>query len=370
MTSVTINLYDHRPHPEDKTWELPPWGHVLSKGVLPLFMRVEGVLLPIGTAFWVGGGVPLVMTAFHNVVEALRHEPRYRHLLSTGSFPEKVDLKNVGFYVLHQDDCRADAGRLTLLPLESINAGPPGDVVFGYPQFEPGRATWSLPLSFEPPRIGESVWSLGYTGFQPAEGIPLESIRSGEFDWTKSYRHRFMITEGTVGRIFTQRFAEGFNGGPCFSFSNEIEHGQSGGPIITMDGRVVGLNSATATNFFNAPTSLGSMFYPLLMTPIKFGLSLGGGNFSLRLNAAHRLIDLISRGAVKTDGSEQQVALHTVEGKDGYAIGPRIPREDQPFAHADFKAFLDRIPNTPLTEYYRFNLHEPEADSSPRPTAE
>ncbi|MCK6105457.1 serine protease [Brevundimonas sp. EYE_349] len=343
MAVATVNLYDHRPSPEARTWDLPPWGHVLSKGVLPLFIRIGPRLMPIGTAYWLGGNAPFVMTALHCIAEALRHEPRYERFLAAGNLPASLDLTNCAFYVLHQDDCTADGGRITLIPLESVDAGPPGDVAFGFPRFEAGRTTWALPISFDPPRIGSTVWSLGYTDFEPKDGILLEDIQNGSFDWAKHYRHRFVVTEGTVEEIFTQRFTAGFTNGPCFAFDNAIAHGQSGGPIITPDGRVVGLNSATAENFFNRPMSLGSMFFPLLLNGVRASVTMGAPGASLTMKMRRPLIEMVLQGAIKSDGSETHVAIHdTPEGK---AIGARIPRDDQPHAHADSPPFRPALPN-------------------------
>ena len=354
MTRVEVDIRKHRSDPTARSWELPPWGHVLSKGVLPLFMKVEGRLFPLGTAYWLGGGVPFVMTAMHCILEAMRHEPHLERLAASGDLPAKAGFKEVALYVLHQDSFEDGRGKITFLPLESIDAGPPGDVAFGYPMFEAGRPRWSLPISFDPPRIGSTVWSLGYTAISPTDGIPWDDVQSGAFDWATSYSHRFVVTEGVVTRIFTQRFATGFNGGPCFAFDAEIDHGQSGGPIITPDGRVVGLNSATASSFFEAPMSLGSMFYPLLLTGLKFGLGITAPGASLRFDNRIPLIELIGRGAIATDGSERNVALHQVPGQDGWAIGPRVPRDDHEFVHADFRAMLDGTPNEKLTDYHRF----------------
>lgn len=334
------------------------WGHLLSKGVLPLFLRVGDKLEPVGTAFWVGRNIPFVVTALHNVAETLRREPQYERLLASGNLPEQVNLETVALYVLHQDEVRPGRRRFTLLPLESVNAGPPTDVVFGFPRFEAGRATWSPPVSFSPPRIGETVWSIGYTDYQPREGIPLASLSSeGHFDWVNHYRHRLVVTEGMVTRIFTQRFAAGFTCGPCFAFDNAIEHGQSGGPILTTDGRIVGINSATATNFFNAPTSLGSMIYPLLMSSLQFGCDLGNSKFHFRMNATRLLIELVTEGHILTDGSEEHVAIRSL-GDDGYAVCPRIPTEDQAFTHADFRGFQEgrpapTVPNGTLCSFIR-----------------
>lgn len=362
MTKSVIDLYEYRLDPTARTWDLPPWGHVLSKGTVPLFLRSGRKLKPVGTAYWLGGGAPFIMTALHCVTEALREDPRYERLFANGLLPEKIDLRDAAFYILHQDDCTTDGGRVSLIPLTSVNAGPPGDVAFGFPQFEEGRLTWALPISFDPPRIGSKVWSLGYTSIEPADGISLDDLQAGAFNWARDYRHRFVVTEGTVTSIFTQRFATGFTNGPCFAFDNAIARGQSGGPIITQDGRLVGLNSASADSFFNRQMSLGSMFYPLLLTPLKASVSIGPPNGRLTMNMHLPLIDLIARGAIKSDGSETHVALHETSEGDRYAIGPRVPREDQSNTHADFQSMQDGSPKQIITDYFRFSRTSVAAD--------
>lgn len=352
VTKVSFNLNDHRPDPAVRTWDLPPWGHVMSKCVLPLFLRIGRTLQPIGSAYWVAGKTPFVMTALHCVTETLRHEERYARRFAAGDLPEKIDLSETALYVLHQDDCEGERRRFTLLPLESVNAGPPGDVVFGFPQFQAGRATWAPPLTFNPPRIGSTVFSVGYTEMKVDGGIELDEVQAGTFDWGR-YSHRLIVTEGVVETVFTRQFAAGFGGGPCFAFDNAIDHGQSGGPIFSTDNRIVGLNSSTATHFFGRPVSLGAMFYPLLLTPLKFGLTLGGPGAFIRLNAAYRLIDMIAQGAVKTDGSETRVGLSPLDD-GGFAIGPQIPRDDHHSVHADFMSMQENRPKEFATNIYRF----------------
>jgi len=95
------------------------------------------------------------------------------------------------------------------------------------------------------------------------------------------------------------------------------------------------------------------MLYSLLLTPLQFGATLGGGNFRLRLNGSRPLIDLVMQGLINTDGSEEHVAIHETDG--GFAVGPRIPKEDQPFTHTDFQGFQEGRPAAKAPDhFYRF----------------
>lgn len=339
MPTLTMNLRDFRQDPAQRTWELPPWGHPLSKCVLPLFIQANGRYLPIGTAFWVGPKVQFILTAVHNIEAALRHEPRLEHLRITGQWPERAKLTQTGLSVLHQDFVTTSRAHISLTPLETINGGPPGDVAFGHPQFRNGRGVVHFPLSFCPPRIGETIWSVGYTDFAPADGVPVEAVADGTYDWEREYRHRFIVAEARVERIFTQRFDHGYLRGPCFVFDCAIEHGQSGGPLLSERGAVVGINSCDVSIRFNKPASLGSMLYPLLLHELDFGLTVGGGDVKVNFKGRRPLVDLVRMGVISSDRSEENVGFHRTEGTDGFSIGPVIHRDDRNFVHNDFHGF-------------------------------
>jgi len=98
---------------------------------------------------------------------------------------------------------------------------------------------------------------------------------------------------------------------------------------------VCGVNSAGADGFFNAPMSLGSLLYPMLTRPLRFGAELG----PLTLNATRLMLDLIAHGTLKTDGSEQHIAL-TIDDVTGDLIAhPRCRIDDKSFIHDDFAGF-------------------------------
>jgi hypothetical protein len=171
----------------------------------------------------------------------------------------------------------------------------------------------------------------------------------------RDYRHRLVVTEARVKHLFTQRFDRGYCRGPCFSFDNRIDHGQSGGPIISEAGRIVGLNSCDVSVRYPEPTSLGSMLYPLLLTNVRFGAKIGGGAFTMNLNASRPLFDLVMDGVIASDGSVEHVGIRQSEEEGTYGIGPRVPIEDHDSVYEDFSGFQDGRRAKPLQgEYYRF----------------
>ncbi|HET9768210.1 MAG TPA: hypothetical protein VFS60_15255 [Thermoanaerobaculia bacterium] len=134
------------------------------------------------------------------------------------------------------------------------------------------------------------------------------------------YTHSFCAFEGQVLGIFTQRFATGFGGGACFVFTGEAEAGLSGGPVFNSQGYVCGLVSSTATGFLDRPSTVASLLYPALYTDLDLVARMGPLTFRSEL----KLLDLIARDRVVTDGSETDVTFRFEEGQESPLIGIRI----------------------------------------------
>lgn len=325
---------------------------------MPLLIGSGDYLFPIGTAFTIGGADCFALSALHNVEVAFRYEQRLAHLLTAEHRPENVSLKDVAFYVLYPH-CQEGAefpSSLTLWPFETFNGAPPTDLIVGHPQFSSSLQTIKWKLSFRAPLHGQRMLSVGYHSFHyPEEGISLDAVRSGSFDWRHDYGHRLTVVEGFVDRLFTQRFASGFIDGPWFTLDAEIFHGQSGGPIMDEEGFVRGINSAGATQFFGgSPTTIASLLYPLLLTKVSSGISLAQ-NF--RINAEQPLLLWIGNGRIQTDGSEQSVGFRP---KDGWlAPGMSVSNEMREFVHDDFSGYQQCRPAKPQNgEVYRFRKIE------------
>ncbi|WP_338693198.1 hypothetical protein V5279_43340 [Bradyrhizobium sp. 26S5] len=241
--------------------------------------------------------------------------------------------------------------------MENVQGAPPTDVVIGYPQFQTEAPSMVNRLSFDLPIIGEKVWSVGYCEFKyPEHGIPLAAVRSGAFDWEHDYSHKLVVVEGFVQRIFTQRFANGFVEGPCFTIDAEIAHAQSGGPVLTSDGVIRGINSAGATTFLNQPGSIISLFYPLLFMQLRFGAQMG----IVRLNATRPLIDLIGQGTIPTDGSETRVAVGHDATTGRFYVNPRVEKSVATYVHDDFAGYqAGKLATQESRPFYRLRPTDP-----------
>jgi hypothetical protein len=310
----------------------------------------EDSFIPVGTAFTCGR-IQFVLSAAHNVREAVKREDRLSHLLLERQWPKAIDLKAVGISVIHQREIGDGRLEIAVWPVETFDGGVPLDIVFGHLNFQVGRPTINHKVSFGLPAINEKVWSLGYSDFEyPDGGIPLSEVREGSFDWPNKYRHRLRVVEGRVERIFLQAFARGFLEGPCFTFGADIRHGQSGGPVLSTDGVVRGINSAGVGHFFDRPATASALLYPLLASEIRFGATMG----PLSIRAIRRIIDLIDQDAILTDGSEEQLGLRQDHNSGELLVSPSASAEMGPFIHDDFANFQQGGTATRVTgEFFR-----------------
>jgi len=349
-TSIQFNLDVNRKVGE-RTWDLPPWGHVLSMGVFPLFIGRDHSLALVGSAFCIGS-TGLLASALHNVLEVYRIEgtpiPQLRGPLAHPS--PSLNFKRSRLSVFHQEQ-RADTSITgSVWPLETVDAAPPTDLAFAFPQFQTQFPYLHLPITFDLPRVGSQVKCVGYaTTTVGAASLDLDALETGRLDVAGGYSHSFRAVEGTVTDIFVRSFAAGYLEGPCFAIDAEVPHGLSGGPVFAESGLVCGVVSAGATEFFGSPSTLMSPFYPSLLAPVRFGASLG----PVRMNATQRIIDLIGSGVLSTDGSEEHLAITELDGHP--VVGPRIPHDDHAHVHDDFSGYQSGSGGTRVTgRVYRF----------------
>jgi hypothetical protein len=341
--SIDIDIEDGRLG-HSAIWELPAWGHPVSLFVYPIFYCVEERLFPIGTAFNIARAFSIALTAHHNIAEGIRHH-RFPNLpLCNGA--KQYSLNDVSFYLLRQwIESTTSTPRCSLVPLEGYTAAPPTDVGICRPRFAVGIPSASIPLSFAVPTPSERIRSVGYTNFQyPENGIPLSEIRDGSFDWHKDYSHKIQVVEGYVKQTFAREFAGSYIAGPCFSMTNEILHGMSGGPAIDENGVVRGICSASATSFFDEPTSIISLLYPLLFQEFTVGADIG----PMRINSTQTLAGLAGSGEIRTDGSEELVHFRHEDGS--LIVGPIVPTEISPSVHESFRHLNENISSQRETE--------------------
>ncbi len=344
---ILVNVLSSARRNDQGCLELPPWGHPINAGVLPLFATRSDRFEPIGTAFFVTRYGHIV-TATHNLDEVLKKEPggeRHRG----GVHPiDNLNLRVAGLAVLHTYDAVPRRRRAALWPFDRSTGASPTDIAFCSPVWHIGQEPLpilNLPITFDPPRVGSMVSCVGYPGIKaPPGGLTLAELESGE--WSERYEQRLNIVEGQVREIFTQRFAKGFAEGPCFSFDSDVGPGFSGGPVVNAEGYVCGVLWAGATSFFPRPSALASLLFPTLLTNIPTRLQWGEGKVQMDLNRP--LYDVIANGGVETDGSEERVPL--VPAGDGHRVDLRVPRADEDNYHDDFRGMQDGVGATLVPE--------------------
>jgi hypothetical protein len=336
--------------PGKNTWEIPAWGHPLALGVYPFFVTKNRRLIPVGTAFCISS-LGVSITALHNTLEAARRYCENDFMRQMDTLSAGYTMKDIGMALFHHQALPGGTLSGNISSLEFIEGAPPTDVGYVSPQFQSGFPYLPLPISFAVPRIGSRVVCVGFSDLPvPDGGLSLDDIQCGRINLLDAYQHRLLAVEGRVTRIFTQRFENGFIGGPCFTIDAEINHGMSGGPVFSENGYVCGINSAGATNFFGKPASIVSLFYPALVMNVRFGGQIG----HVRITSNRRLIELIAQGAVITDGSENLVTIRSDSGES--LLGPTIHGEDADCIYDDFQGFQEgRHATRESKDVYRFN---------------
>lgn len=334
---LTINIEETRRNGES-IWDLPSWGHPISAGVMPFLICSENRLFPIGTAFTIARGINLAATAHHVMDETLNYHKHGDRLRRKERFPQNYHLDDVSIYLLHHVIGQSgDQIEVTLWPVEHYTGAMPTDVGLCSLKFAPGIPMLIPPLSFGVPAQGERVRCVGYTEFKyPEGGIPLEDVRSGSFDWSRDYGHRLVVVEGFVKQAFSKEFVPSYLRGPSFAISNEIFPAQSGGPAFDSKGYVCGINSASATSFFNEPASLISLLFPLLGTDVTVIAEQG----ALKLKVTQPFLEIVG-SSTTTDGTEALIHFSEEEGE--LKVGPMVASENVATTHETFSHFQDGV---------------------------
>ena len=326
-------------------YDSSPLERSLERGIFPLVATKDERIYPIGTAFCISK-VGILLTAEHNLRDALRLHDWGDALRAMDRLPNGLDVRDLGFSVIWRQIDQSGSSMM-LWPIEHMAGGPPTDVLFASPQFQREFPYQSFRLSFDVPRIGSMVRCIGYSDMEPKE-LRFDEFRTNP----EKYSHRFHCVPGVVKAILLDGFAAGFIEGPCALVECDVPHGVSGGPVFNEASQVCGIVSAGVTKLVGYGATLVSLLYPMLLTSVKIGAQLG----PLTLTGEHPLLSYIASGVILTDGSEEGLNLHEIDGRA--AVGPRIQREDAKHVFANFAAFLAGEPAEPFvgeSRHVKFN---------------
>jgi hypothetical protein len=337
----------------ERVWELPPWHTWWGRAVYPLMIASkEGYLFPLGTAFSFSK-LNHVFTARHSIEGGLRqHHPNKDRFIRDGleAARRSGTIDHTQFAIVSQGP-NPERGNVSfdVRGFHSIHAAPPTDLVIGNFLSDDSALVPTLvpTITFAPPRIGEIVRCVGYcNSVVPENGLSVDEIRSGRLDPCKELGHRLLVVDGRVKNIFINGLSSSFVQGPCFTIDAEVPHGLSGGPIFNSNGAVCGAVYSGSSMFFDEPTTVGALFYPIFLLRLSFGVSMAGGRFTFR--ATERPIaELVATQAIRTDGAEEN-QLHFTPEEGGTRVGAAFHKDDAAFIFEDFESFQAGKPMTPL----------------------
>jgi hypothetical protein len=350
--SINLNFSEARQVAE-RVWELPPWHTWWGRAVYPLMIASkEGYLFPLGTAFRFSK-FNHIFTARHSIEGGLQqHHPNKDRFIRDGleAARRSGTIDHTQFAIVSQgpNPKRGDIS-FDVRGFDSIHAAPPTDLVIGNFLNDDSTLIPALvpTITFAPPRVGEIVRCVGYCDSEvPENGLSVDEIRSGRLDPYKEFSHRLLAIEGRVKNIFINGLSSSFIQGPCFTIDAEVPNGLSGGPIFNSNGAVCGAVYSGASMFFDEPTTVGALFYPIFLLRLSFGTSMAGGRFTLR--ATERpMAELVATQAIRTDGAEED-QLHFTPEDGGARVGAAFHKDDAAFIFEDFQAFQAGKPMAPL----------------------
>jgi hypothetical protein len=325
---VSTDIETNR-QPGTKMWEIPTWGRPLALGIYPFFIIRDRDVTPAGTAFCVSK-LAISMTSLRNIRNFVRNHWHSNSPSQANDLHSFFATKDFEMAVFHHRVLPGRALSGNILDLKFITGAEPTDVGYILPQFQNVFPYLPLPISFALPRIGSRVICAGFGELSSQDSpFTVDDIRHGRINLLDAYEHKFLAVEGHITRIFTQRFKD-VVGGPCCTINAEIKPGMCGGPVFSDGGYVVGIVSGGATDFFEQPTSIVSLLYPLLAMNIRFARQIG----PIRIDSDSRLIELIAQGTVTTDGSEKLISIHRDDRET--VLNPVIHSEDTDYIYNDF----------------------------------
>lgn len=276
MDWIDIDLDPDGKAASNDSWLVQPWGSPVGLIVLPLFREMNGYIERIGSAVEVGGS-EFCLSALHCFTDGLID--RFGRPLDLGEQRSgSIDNENCSYFVVRCYPYGDGTANVRPAKCKYVSAVHPTDVVGIAPEFEPGLRTLDQIMTFGIPERGDKVWSIGYT---KPEG--LEDQKFDVHDFTNAvsrgaYKHELEVSQGEILDVFTDDFIPSFGRGPCFTFTGELRSGKSGGAIIHQrSNRIIGINSASATAFYDRPMSIGAFLHPIISAPFRLDVDRATG---------------------------------------------------------------------------------------------
>jgi len=277
------------------------FGGVVQQCVLPLVVKIDEMIQPIGTGFVVNPD-GLFITAAHVLEEAYKFAVRRKR--DDGTYYDHYEFYAI--YVSNEPLPESDSTVGGLVPINFIWSPKDLDIGFGWLNL-PRRVSDNTLLSLNPvcirpaiPKIGEKINAIGYYEMDGA-------IRQGDIP-NIDYQHKTAISKGVIVEIHPEYRDKGMLSFPCFRTDARFEHGMSGGPIFNEFGYVCGVVcSSSDTPESGDFTSYGSLIWPIFGCHIDIALD---GN---PMPKKTLLYDLATKGLIKTDDTFNRVYVETAD---------------------------------------------------------
>lgn len=283
---------------------LSPTFNLVQQAIMPVVGWNGHTLIPFGTCFSISS-TGIALTAWH-VIETFVH--KYGAATHSG---------NAGLYVVYESDTPTQRGELGgPLPVVSYDNSGADDIC---------ALTIELPMSprielpavsvhVGIPALGSACHALGYPHLT-LDGEVLRQEVDATSVTTVEYERRLAISSGQVQQIHQAGRDAGMDY-PCFQNSARFDHGMSGGPVVTGDGRVCGMVCRGWDLIEDdplEPISFASLLAPFLELSVLQG------------SASKKLAQLDLDGVISVTGHENLDIEKTSSGKTLWYGEPKSP---------------------------------------------
>jgi hypothetical protein len=286
------------------------FGSDMQKVVMPIFAEEGDNIASTGTGFVIGDR--LMMTAAHVIRDALAKGRRVlgqdgRWLDANGLYAMYVSSERHGPQLEHYLG--------GLLPIDHVWCNDLMDIGLCWLRVpviagKPLRLL-RMPLSPGLPKVGDPITAFGYHGLSE----PLRADTEGNRELPYNLKGSF--SGGTILDVHELKRDSGMLPFPCFRTSARFDGGMSGGPVVNSKGSVCGVICAGSGRSSDGTySSYASLLWIAMGSTINIAPHEGAPVES------RTLMDLVSSGFIKTDGTENQITV-TRSGNGQIEVGVR-----------------------------------------------